>query len=119
MIKTFATLLALIGLLFAVWWMGSEYVVLGQPLPITKTVIWNANDPLEGVLYYELGLDDEPRLIIKPLPLQTTLQGPVTFQTAGIHVIKVRATNDWGTSADATLTVTVAVPSPPTGIMIQ
>jgi len=115
MIKTLATLLALLGLLLTAWWVGGGFVILAQTLPITKTVIWDANDASEGVLFYSLGLDDEPRMTINA----PAHQGSVTFRTPGVHVIKVNATNFWATSADTTLTVTVIAPSSPTGVTIQ
>ncbi len=89
-------------------------VVHAQSLPLTKTVTWDANPPSDAVTSYSLWVDTGAVTIVLA-PLTT---GSVTFTSAGIHVVHATATNIWGTSPEATLTVNILVPSKPTNLRL-
>ena len=42
----------------------------------------------------------------------------VTFTTAGAHTLTLTATNQWGTSGAASLTINIVVPGPPRNLRI-
>lgn len=92
-----------------------SFVLYAQSLPITKTIAWDANPVSDAVSTYSLWLDTGiVSTIAAPL-----LTGTVVFTTPGVHVIHLTATNTWGTSPEATLTVNVVVPGKPTGLRVQ
>ena len=82
-----------------------------QALPVTKTLVWTP----QGAAADSYTVKMDGTTIGSP----TTPSQAVVFTTNGTHVLTVTATNIWGTSAPATLTVNVAAPSAPNGLGIQ
>ena len=87
--------------------------IYAQTLPITKTLVWDANAPTDAVTNYTVRLDGA----VAGSP--TAPSQAVTFTTVGAHVLTVTATNLWGTSTPATLTVNVAPPASSANLRIQ
>jgi hypothetical protein len=111
-------LLLVLGILAVVacatfWPRATVWTVYAQTLPITKTVAWDANPAGDGVLSYTVQLDG----VTVGSPTVTTQT--VTFTTAGAHVLRVSATNQWGVSGYTTLTVNVVVPANPANLRLQ
>lgn len=88
-------------------------VLKAQSLPITKTIAWDANPSIDGVIDYTVRLNG----IVVGTPTTTTSQA-VTFTTQGPQTITVTARNTWGTGPAGTLNVDVRVPGAPTNIRI-
>lgn len=81
-----------------------------QSLPITKTLAWDAS---VNATSYTVTLDGT--VIGNPV---TTSQA-FSIPTLGVHTFTVTASNLFGTSASATLTVNVVLPTVPSGLKIQ
>ena len=88
-------------------------VVRAQTLPVNRTLVCDANPPEENVINYTVRLDGT----VIGTPAAPTQ--PVTFTTAGKHILTVTATNEWGTSGPATLNVNVVVPNNPNNLRLQ
>lgn len=89
-------------------------VLIAQTLPVTKTIAWDdATAAADGVTNYTVTLDGT--VVGSP----TGLTQAVTFTTAGVHTVTVTATNIWGTSGPATLSITVKVPGNPANVRLQ
>lgn len=87
--------------------------IFAQTLPVTKTLIWDANPASDQVTNYTVRLDST--LVGNP----TTPTQAVVFTTAGAHALTVTATNTWGTSPATTLNVNVVIPGAPGNPRIQ
>lgn len=87
--------------------------VYAQTLPVAKTLAWDANAAADAVTHYTVTLDG----VVVGSP--TAPSQAVTFATVGSHVLTVTATNVWGTSTPATLTVNVVLPAAPLNLRIQ
>ena len=90
-----------------------ETIIEAQSLPITKTLVWDANPASDAVINYTVTLDGAT----VGNPVGTSQ--PVTFTTLGAHVLGVTATNLFGTSPMSTLTVNVIIPGSPKNPKIQ
>lgn len=120
MIKRLAFVLALACLLWACMHVVPNpipipgvIVVEAQTLPIAKTLSWNANPAGDNVTNYTV--TEDGTVIGNPtVPSQS-----VTFTSLGTHTLTVTATNSFGTSAPATLTVVVQLPTTPAGLKLQ
>ena len=91
-------------------------VIHAQSLPITKTIAWDANPTTDIVTKYTFWLDTGPK---GDVFATSPLIAFITFTTTGPHTIHLTATNPWGESPEATLTVNVVVLARPTGLRIQ
>lgn len=109
-------LLVLAAMACATFWPRPTPVVwtiYAQSLPVTKTLAWDANPPGDAVLTYTVQLDS----VTIGTPTGTTQL--VTFTTGGAHVLRVSATNMWGTSGWATLNANVVGPGSPGNLHFQ
>ncbi len=88
-------------------------VLEAQTLPLTKTLAWDAEDPSLNVTLYTVSLDGA----VVGNPTGTTQS--VTFTTQGVHTLSVTATNAFGVSAPATLSVNVLLPAPVKNLRLQ
>jgi hypothetical protein len=115
MMKRTGLILALVAVLVACasfWPRGHVFVIHAQSLPITKTLVWDANPVGDGVTGYTVRLDGV--VIGNPtLPSQA-----FTVTTVGAHTLTVVATNTWGSSAPGTLNINVIVPSNPANLRV-
>lgn len=113
--KRYIFALVLVALAFA----GSackdvlSVTVFAQTLPVTKTLLWDANPASDQVTNYTVRLDGT--LVGNP----TTPTQAVVFTTAGAHALTVTATNIWGTSPATTLNVVVVIPGAPGNPRLQ
>jgi hypothetical protein len=123
-LKSLSTLIACLLVGSACAWLFNRpplgvITISAQTLPITKTVAWDPSpDPCGAsapcpVINYTVTLDTA--VVGSP----TTTTQVVNFTTVGLHTIRVTATNLWGTSSPATLTVNVIVPNAPANTRIQ
>lgn len=115
-------LLLALALLAAVWACAhvipapplfGTVIVEAQTLPVAKTLTWTANPAGDNVTNYTVTEDG----VVLGNP--TTASQAVTFTTLGTHTLTVTATNTFGTSAPATLTVVVQFPATPAGLKLQ
>jgi hypothetical protein len=84
-----------------------------QTLPVSKTLVWDANPASDAVTNYRVSVDGT--VIGSPTaPSQT-----ITLATAGSHTLTVVAVNAWGDSLPSTLTVNVVVPGKPANLKLQ
>jgi hypothetical protein len=84
-----------------------------QSLPIALTVAWDANAASENVTNYVVRLDG----VVIGSPTGTTQA--ISITTLGVHVVAVRAVNQWAESVDATLTINVVAPAKPANLRLQ
>lgn len=87
--------------------------IFAQSLPITKTLVWDANPPGDMVTNYTVKYDNQ--IIGNPV---TTSQ-LFTVDTAGTHRLTVSATNAWGTSTDTFIDINVVIPLAPRNLRVQ
>lgn len=88
-------------------------VVEAQSLPIAKTLVWSANPATDNVTNYTV--TEDGTVIGNPtVPSQS-----ITFNSLGTHTLTVTATNSFGTSGPATLTIVVQLPTAPAGLKLQ
>lgn len=96
--------------------------VLSLPVvALAANVQWDQNPVTDNVLYYNLKLDGV--LLAQVLPVLDTscncVQYPLPSLANGSHVIAVSATNQWGTSADTTLSFNVGGPGTVKNVRIR
>jgi PKD repeat protein len=104
-------ILFVVVLIFVILNRPARLVLSAQTLPVTKTLAWTDADT--SITSYTVTLDGA----VAGNP--TTQSQSVTFTTAGTHTLTVTATNVWGTSAPATLTVDIAVPTVPANMQLR
>jgi len=92
---------------------GIVVTLEAQSLPISRTVLWDANAPADAVTNYVVRLDN----VVVGSPVGTSQ--PITITTLGTHVVSVVAVNLWATSAPTTLTINVVAPSQPVNLRLQ
>jgi len=94
--------------------------VRAQSLPATKNLQWDQPDATTaGVSGYTMTFDGAVTSVPPCTPDPTKCSVAVTFTTAGTHTFSVVATNAWGNSPSATLTVNVVVPGKSQNLVIK
>lgn len=111
--KKFILLTIVLAIACSVAIRNGMVTIRAQSLPVTRTLAWDANAASDNVINYTVTLDS----VGIGNPTGTTQS--VVFTTIGVHTLTVTATNSFGTSLPATLSVNVIIPGRPANPRLQ